>query len=78
MIRPELLRVEPPGTEPDNAVTAKLTDMSDRGVYQRLELDAGVPIVVFAPTTSAPPTLTPGHPYAVVFDPDAVHILDTH
>ena len=78
MIRPELLRVQPQGTETDNAIAAELTDVSDRGVYQRLELDAGVPIVVFAPATSQPPALTPGRQYAVVFGPDAVHILEKH
>ena len=78
MIRPELLRVQPLAAETDNAVTATLTDVSDRGVYQRLELDAGVAIVVFAPATSEPLALTPGRPYAVVFPPDAVHILETH
>ena len=76
MIRPELLRVRPPGGEMDNAVQAELTDLADRRVYQRLELDAGVEIVAFAPAEGQGVSFTPGQKYAVVFPPGAVHILE--
>ena len=76
MIRPELLRVRLPDTEDDNSVEAELTDVADRGVYQRLEFDAGVPIIVFSPPGGQAQDLTTGQRYAVIFPPDAVHILD--
>lgn len=74
IIRPELVRVQSLDAEVDNGIEAELTDASDRGSYQRLEFDAGVQIVVFAPAQSQ--ALTPGGKYAVVFPPDAVHVLD--
>ncbi len=75
MIRPELLRIAPPGAEADNAVEAELTDVSDRGLYRRLEFDAGVRIIVFAPADGEGEPLTAGARYAVVFPPDGVHVL---
>jgi len=76
MIRPELLRVRPPDVEAENTVEATLLDAADRGVYQRLEFDAGIPIIAFAHPDGPAPTLTPGSRYAVVFPPAAVHILE--
>ncbi len=73
IIRPELVRVESPDTEADNGIEAELIDASDRGSYQRLEFDAGVQIVAFAPAQSQ--AITPGGKYTVVFPPDAVHVL---
>jgi hypothetical protein len=46
-----------------------------RGVYQRLELDAGIPLIVFGPGEHEGYTFTPGERYAVVFPPSAVRIL---
>ncbi len=74
IIRPELLCVQSPSAEVDNGIEAELTDVSDRGLYQRLEFDAGVRIVAFAPAQGH--ALTCGRKYAVVFPPDAVHVLD--
>ncbi|MFW6107217.1 MAG: ABC transporter ATP-binding protein [bacterium] len=76
MVRPELLRVEPAGHEADNAVEAGLADVADRGVYQRLEFDAGMPIVVFAPEGRDVEGLVAGRRYALVFPPRAVHVLE--
>lgn len=76
MIRPEHVRVRPPGGAMDNAVEAELTEAADRGMYQRLEFDAGVQIVAFAPGEGQAQGLTPGRRYAVVFPPSAVHILE--
>jgi len=76
MIRPELLRVSTPEAAPDNAVEVTLIDVADRGVYQRLEFDAGMPIIAFSPPDGRSRELTPGERYALVFPPDAVHILE--
>lgn len=75
MIRPELLRVQSPSAEVDNGLEAELTDVSDRGLYQRLQFDAGIEIVAFVPAQGQAQALTPGRKYAVVFPPDAVHVL---
>jgi len=76
MIRPELLRVHPPDAKVDNAVEAELTDAADRGVYQRLEFDAGIPVIAFVPAEGQAQGLAPGQKYALVFPPSAVHILE--
>jgi len=76
MVRPELLRVQTPDSGAENAVAAELTDVADRCVYQRLELEAGVHIVAFTPAGGQSQPLTPGDKYAVVFPSDAVHILE--
>ena len=75
MIRPELLRVRPLPDREDNAVEAELTHVADRGVYQRLELDAGIPLIAFTPPGGQAQALSPGERYAVTFPPSAVHIL---
>ena len=76
MIRPELLRVQPTGTQGENTVEATLTEAADRGAYQRLELDVGLPLIVYAPVGGQTQPLVPGQKYHVVFPPDAVHILE--
>lgn len=75
MIRPEHLRVRPLADREDNAVEAELTDVADQGVYQRLELDAGIPIIAFTSPDGQAHSLTPGERYAVTFPASAVHIL---
>ena len=75
MIRPELLRLRPAGAAADNAVPARLTDISDRGAYQRLELDVGVPVVAFVPAGGDAAGPRAGGNCTVVFPPDAVHVL---
>jgi len=75
MVRPELLCVHSPDDEVVNAVLAELSDVADRGVYQRLEFDAGVPLIVFGPGEHQGHTFTPGQRYAVVIPPSAVRIL---
>ena len=74
MVRPELLQVQSPSAKVDNGIEAELMDVSDRGLYQRLQFDAGIEIVAFSPAQGH--ALTPGRKYAVVFPPDAVHVLD--
>ena len=77
MIRPERLRVRPLADREDNAVEAELIDVADRGVYQRLELDAGIPVIAFSSPDGQAPTLSPGERYALTFPSDAVHILQS-
>ena len=85
MVRPELLRVEKTGTDgplasvpafSTNAVEAELIEVADRGVYQRLEFDAGMSIIVFMPPNGPAHELAPGRKYAVIFPPESVHILE--
>ena len=76
MVRPELLRVRPQGDGADNGVDATLIDVADRGPYQRLEFDVGVPIVAFTPAGDDTQTLTPGCTYTLVFPASAVHVLE--
>ena len=76
MARPELLRVHPQGDKVENAVVAELSDVADRGVYRRLEFDAGIPLVAFVPGEHEGHTFTPGQRYAVVIPPSAVRILE--
>jgi ABC-type Fe3+/spermidine/putrescine transport system ATPase subunit len=76
MVRPELLQVLPKGGQADNGIEARLTDVADRGIYQRLEFDTGIPIVAIASAQGQPKKLIVGEKYNVVFPPDAVHILE--
>ncbi len=75
MVRPEHFRVASLSEANGHAVTAWLVDIADRGVYQRLEFDAGVPIIVFAPMHSETPDLEPGREYALAVAPGDVHVL---
>ncbi len=72
MIRPELLYV---GSEQDdNCIRARLVRVGDRGLYRRLEFEAGVPIVMVAPAHQ-PLDCTAGETVSVVFPPGAIHIF---
>lgn len=77
MIRPELLLVRKLGCEPDHAIEAELVDAADRGVYERLEFDAGIRVIAFATAGGQTPPLILGRRYALLFPPDAMHILET-
>jgi len=74
MVRPELVRVAPPGAE--GGIRAELTDLSDRGFWQRLQFDVGVTITVLATADRLPEGLAVGGTYAVIFPPENVHVLD--
>ena len=74
MVRPELLRVHAADAAPGNIVKARLVEASDRGVYRRLEFDAGVRIVVFA-SPGGEADLAAGSTHAVEFPADAVRVL---
>ena len=76
MVRPELLRVQPSGSRDENTVEAMLTEIADRGAYQRLELDAGLPLIVYVPVGGQTQPLVPGQKYHIVFPPDAIHVLE--
>ncbi len=76
MIRPELVRVCEAGTNQENAIRARLTDVADRGVYQRLEFDAGETVVVFNMPFPEQPQLSAGRDYDIVLPADAVHVLE--
>lgn len=75
VVRPEALRVADPGAGGSNTIAARLVDVADRGVFQRLEFDLGLPLVVFA-SGSDSARLVPGNTYPVHFPPEGVHVLD--
>ncbi len=76
MIRPEALHVEPEDSQSANAIPGKLVEVADRGVYQRLEFDIGLPIVAFLAAKDEAEHLVPGRRYALRFPPNAVFVLD--
>jgi hypothetical protein len=73
MIRPEHVRLADEG-DSENTISARLVDIGDRGLYQRLELDAGVPIVLFEPS-QCPVDAAIGQDVRVVFPPESIHVL---
>ena len=75
IIRPELLRVLESGSTDANTIEAELLDASDRGLYQRLEFAAAIPLVAFVPAGDVSQDYTAGRKYALSFPPSAVHVL---
>lgn len=75
-IRPEALRVYPARAGVNNAVRAHLMRVTERGLYRRLEFQAGVPVVVYVTGGEMGNEFVPGREYAVAFPPEAVHILE--
>ncbi len=74
VIRPERLVVHLAQDSAPNGIPATLVRVGDRGVYRRLELDAGgIPLVAY--TTAGSEAFTPGHQCLVAFPPDAIHVL---
>jgi len=76
MIRPELIQVSVPGRETENAVRSRLKSIGDRGVYHRLEFDAGVRIVAFVTAGDASQGFAVGSEYNVTFPEDAVYVFE--
>jgi len=75
MVRPEQFRVLPSDEASGNTMPARLVDVADRGVYHRLEFDAGERIIVFAPMHGETPELATGREYALAVAPGDVHVL---
>lgn len=75
MVRPERLRVSAGDPPADNCIQAVLRSVAHHGAYVRLELDAAVPVVVFASPASPARGLAVGGHCAVHFPPDAVHVI---
>jgi ABC-type Fe3+/spermidine/putrescine transport system ATPase subunit len=75
VIRPEALQVHPPEAQVANGVPAVLKQVSDRGPYQRLEFDAGVPIVAYTTARADSAGSWAGQACVVAFPSDAIHIL---
>ena len=69
--------MEPPYRGSPNGIEAELTDVADRGVYERLEFDIGIRIVAFTEPGSHERELTPGEKYTIVFPTEALHVLET-
>lgn len=77
MIRPELVRVHGASSDQENAVRARLTEIADRGVYQRLEFDAGETIIAFCMPCEGQPERVVGREYRLVLPAGLIHILGT-
>jgi len=76
VVRPEAIRlVRSPDPAP-NTIEATLVDQADRGVYQRLEFDAGVQLVVFRFAGDASEALRTGERYRLSIPPEAIHVLE--
>jgi len=75
MIRPEHLELVQSDTVAENVIEAELVHVSDRGVYLRLELDAGVRLIAYWVPRDERLELTPGRNYAVRIPPEKVHVL---
>ncbi len=73
VVRPETLTIHPPGESVPNSIAATLKRLSDRGLYRRLEFDAGVPLVAYS--TRAAAEFAPGQTYLLALPPDAIHVL---
>lgn len=75
MVRPEHLRIVRSDDTSENVVRAHLLDSAYRGMFQRLEFDAGLPVIMLIPCQDIPAELRIGEEYGVMFPPEAVHIL---
>jgi ABC-type Fe3+/spermidine/putrescine transport system ATPase subunit len=75
VVRPESLRLVAVGTGGPNAMAARLTEIADRGIYRRIELDTGVRLVAFVPWHEDAPRLTVGSVVDVVVPPGTIHII---
>jgi len=75
VVRPESIEVHPPAVSLSNGngFLAVLRGVRDRGVYHRVEFDAGVPIVVYV--TAGLHSFAPGHTHSLVFPPHAIHVI---
>jgi ABC-type sugar transport system ATPase subunit len=75
VIRPEALVVHPPDAQVPNGVAALLQRVSDRGLYRRLELDAGVPLVAYSAAPAEALAAGEGRRRTVAFSPEAIHVI---
>lgn len=75
-VRPEALRVLPLDRPAENALRARLRQVTDKGLFKRLEFWAGFPLVVYLANEEATGKIEVGKEYWVAFPPDAVHILE--
>ena len=73
MIRPENVRLAEEG-DTTNTLTARLLDIGDRGLYQRLELDAGIPIILFEPTRR-PLDAEVGQDVRIALPAESIHVF---
>ena len=73
MIRPEHVRLAE-DTQAENTIRARLVDIGDRGLYQRLELDAGVPIILFEPT-HRPLDAEVGQNVRIALPSESIHVF---
>jgi len=82
VIRPESLQVLPTTADSEvtrhasrvtNSVPALLNHVSDRGLYRRLEFDAGLPLIAFS--TLPAEAFQAGQSYLVALPAEAIHVL---
>jgi ABC-type Fe3+/spermidine/putrescine transport system ATPase subunit len=73
MIRPEHVRLAE-DTQAENTICARLVDIGDRGLYRRLELDAGQPVVLFEPVQQ-PADVSINQDVHITLPPESIHLF---
>lgn len=75
VIRPELIKIEPPGAQNENAIPAVLVNVSDMGVYKQLEFDAGIMIFAYTVHGNEGKQFKLKKEYSVILPPEIIHII---
>lgn len=75
-IRPELIKIVPPGMSNENMIHAVLVNAWDLGHYIQLEFEAGVRIVVYKMCNEAVKPFELRKEQTIFLPPEAIHIID--
>jgi ABC-type Fe3+/spermidine/putrescine transport system ATPase subunit len=76
VVRPELVQFGEPSAPCKNRIRGRLTEITDRGAYIRLVMDAGTPISVFTSVRDQAGALSVGESYDFTIPPEAIHVLE--
>ena len=76
VVRPELVQFGETSAPCKNRIRGRLTEITDRGAYIRLVMDAGTPISVFTSVRDQAGALSIGESYDVTIPPEAIHVLE--
>ncbi|MBL7115337.1 MAG: ABC transporter ATP-binding protein [Kiritimatiellae bacterium] len=76
VVRPELIHFGKPHAPGKNIIRGRLTEITDRGAYIRLVIDAGVPITIFTSVKDQTGAMSIGESYDITIPPNAIHVLE--
>jgi ABC-type Fe3+/spermidine/putrescine transport system ATPase subunit len=76
VVRPELVQFGETSAPCKNRIRGRLTEITDRGAYIRLVMDAGTPISVFTSVRDQAGALSVGESYDFTIPPEAIHVLE--